>query len=488
MRGHVTARVLKAYRNKSWHVVPALAELLDNSFGEQRGNASSVRLEWNAKTRRLKILDDGQGMKDVADLFVFGQGETSGTGDIGLYGIGGSEALVWLSDYTDVATVRKGRIARTTADYSKCIDREEFPRINNRWKIPSAVNCPPELLGSEHGTLIDMCIRADLRIQPDVIQERLSRMFNVGLRTGRRITWTTMQRDGTVTETQLNAWDPGRMEDGITGTVAIGNGLSAQVHAGRVEGLSIANSKLSVNYLYRQVKETTAGFSRPVQGAVGNVDLSPQWLPYLTTTKDDIREDCRHLEEALMLKVAELLEPLVEQLRRARRAKVFSNVRINLKKKFEQGFDRPSSNDDEPSSPDESERPSPEPHAPRSRGQSRSPHAAVIEIEEASDRALNGLLCKAEINKSAASATGFINIDHPLVVLALESDPINQRLLEQILISALAKEIVEQDALVAFGLFSQPAADELLKRYNGNALDVVLYLIRVLTDGVVEAA
>ncbi len=435
MRGHVTARVLRAYRNKSWHPAAALAELLDNAFGQQRGNASSVWIRWNKKNRVLVILDNGQGMKDVADLFVFGQGEASGAGDIGMYGVGGSEALVWLSDSITVTSLRAGRVARTAANYSTCIDRVEFPEINSRWRNATPINCPLDLLNLEHGTCLEMSIRQDFSIKPDVIQERLSRMFGVGLRSGRQVTWITDGRDGSTTETQMHAWDPGHIEDCIEATVTIARGLSARVRAGRVDGLSIANSKLSVNYLYRQVKETTAGFGRPVQGAVGDIDLSSEWLPYLTTTKDDIREDCRHLEEALMARVAKLLEPLVEQLQQAKRTKIFSNVRINLKRKFELGFDALADESTqgwhgEPSGEDPMPGPDPGPtRPPRPRRETR---AAEIEIEPSTNDGIGGLLCKVEMNNVQAKA--FINQEHPLVLMALDAEPVNQRLLEQILI------------------------------------------------------
>jgi hypothetical protein len=425
-------------------------------------------------------------MKDIADLFTLGKGETSGPKDIGLYGVGGSEALLWLADDAEVVTLRAGRVARSAAKWARCMQRQEFPDINSRWREATPNTCPLELLACEHGTMIRLAIRPDLRINPEVIQERLSRMFGVALRGGRRVTWTTDALDGPI-ETQLHEWNPGPLLDAISGTVTLSDGLSAYVRAGRVEGLSIANSKLSVNYIYRQVKETTAGFGRPVQGAVGDIDLSPEWLPYLTTTKDDIREDCRHLEEALMAKVASLLEPLIEQLRAAKRAKIFTNVRISLKRRFDRGFvaiseDEPTSGQGDPGEPSV---PGPEPiqRPPRPR---RSTRAAEIQIQESTNEALGGLLCKVQMDKT--EATAFINAEHPLVLMAFDAEPVNQRLLEQILIPALAKEIVEANALVTFGLLSQRAADALMERYNGNALDVVLYLIRVLTDGVVEAA
>lgn len=484
MKAIPTARILLAIRNRKWAVVPALAELLDNSFGDMRGRASAIWLQWTPKTRLLTILDNGQGMKDIADLFTLGKGETSGAGDIGLYGVGGSEALLWLADDAEVVTLRAGRVAHGRAKWARCIRRQEFPDINSRWREATLNICPLELLDHGQGTLIRLAIRPDLRINPEVIQERLSRMFGVALRGGRRVTWTTNMSDGPI-ETQLHEWNPGPLLDVISATVTLSDGLSARIRAGRVEGLSLANSKLSVNYIYRQVKETTAGFGRPVQGAVGDIDLSPEWLPYLTTTKDDIREDCRHLEEALMARIASLLEPLIEQLRAAKRAMIFTNVRISLKRRFDYGFKVIS--EDEPilEEPDEPVLPGLEP-VKRPRRPRRSTRAAEIQIVNSSDKALGGLLCKVEMNN--AQATAFINEEHPLVVMALDAEPVNQRLLEQILIPALAKEIVEANALVTFGLLSQGAADTLMERYNGNALDVVLYLIRVLTDGIAEAA
>jgi len=482
MKAFPTGRILLAIRNKKWAVAPALAELLDNSFGELRGRASAIWLQWTPKTRLLTILDNGQGMKDIADLFTLGKGESSGAGDIGLYGVGGSEALLWLADDAEVVTLQAGRVARARAKWARCIRRQEFPDINSRWREATPNTCPLELLACEHGTLIRLAIRPDLRIKPELIQERLSRLFGVALRGGRRVTWTTDTPDGPI-ETQLHAWDPGPLQDAISATVTLGKGLSAHVSAGRVEGLSLANSKLSVNYIYRQVKETTAGFGRPVQGVVGNVDLSPEWLPYLTTTKDDIREDGRHLEEALMSVVASFLEPLIAQLIAAKRAVIFTNVRISLKRNFERGFEvmsdrEPSIATDEPTAPRADPIPRP-PRPPRKQ-------AAEIQIENSTNEELGGLLCKVQMNN--AQAVAFINGEHPLVLMALDAEPVNQRLLEQILIPALAKEIVEANALVTFGLLSQRAADALMERYNGNALDVVLYLIRVLTDGVVEAA
>jgi hypothetical protein len=496
-----TGRILLGIRSRKWSIHDAIAELVDNSFGELRGKADTVTIHWDAKKRVLIILDNGQGMKDVADLFTLGEGTTSGAGDIGVFGMGGSEALLWLADVAIVETLRAdlvgGRVARGRANWTTCIERQDFPTIDSQWRRATPANCTLELLERGHGTLILLRLRRGLNVHPETIRERLSRRYSVGLRMGRQIYWS----DGTGEEaivTPLQAWNPGEMQDVITATITMEQGLSAQVVAGRVDGLPVRHSKLSVNYLYRQIKETTEGFGRIVQGAVGYVDLSPEWLDSLTTTKDDIREECRHLEAELMRQIAEVLRPLVDTLEQAKLEKVFTNVKINLTRKLQFGIQHATTADPEGVESDVIDVPgvlpgggsgvdgpgSLQPRKPRRPEQ----WAAEIKIEQVPDSEIDGFLCRVEVGRvgEVRTAKAFINKDHELVKMALLAEPINQRLLEHILIAALSTEIVKQDALVSFGLFTKREVDALMERFDHNAYSVVLHLIRILTDGVVK--
>jgi hypothetical protein len=496
-----TGRILHGIRSRKWSIHDALAELIDNSFGELRGKADAVTIRWDPKKRVLLILDNGRGMNDVADLFTLGEGSASGAGDIGVFGMGGSEALLWLGDTAIVETLQEGlvdgRVARGRADWTVCIARQDFPVIDNQWRRATPATCTAELLAQGHGTLILLRLKPGLVVKSEIIRDRLSRRYGVGLRAGRCIDWVDgFDEDAIVTPVQ--PWNPGEMQDVITATITLENGLSAEVVAGRVEGLTVRNSKLAVNYLYRQVKETHEGFGRVVQGACGYVDLSPEWLDCLTTTKDDIREDCRELEAELMRKIAEVLRPLVEQLEQAKLEKVFTNVRINLKHKLEVGIQHLTTSDPEGVDSDIIDVPGilpgggtgiDGPGSPRPRKR-RKPEqlAAHIDIHQVSDVELDGLLCKVVISRigDIRTATAFINKDHELVKMALLAEPINQRLLEHILITTLATEIVKQGALVTFGLFTQRDAEALMERFGNDAYLVILFLIRILTDGVVK--
>jgi hypothetical protein len=470
-----TPRLLHAIRHRDWSVWAALSELIDNSFGEQRGNASNIWIGWNPKDRVLFVLDDGRGMDDVGDLFVLGKGSASGQGDIGLYGVGGSEAGLWLSDRQLVQTLRNGQVASVRVDWAKCVSRQEYPTFSTDWRPVTARNWKHPV---QHGTLIILGVRDGLRIVPDDIQAHLSRTFAAALRHGRRIFWLQDVGETTETTLALEPWNPGTLEDVVECTIVVQPGLSATIKAGRVDGLSIRNSKLSVNYLYRQIK--AINFEPVVQGACGYIDLSPNWLEHLTTTKDNFRESSRDLEAELLARVWDALQPLIEKLEQAKLEKIFTNVKFKLQTRLHAGIANirrarsgygPGAN--------------PVPRPPGSDVPPEQPEAAaIVEIEKCSDASMEGLLCRVELAHAGAKA--FVNQELPLIKQALKTEPVNQLLLESYLIQALASELVKRGALVSFGLFTEHEAKQLVERFNGESFDVVLYLIRTLTDGIVK--
>jgi hypothetical protein len=476
-----TARILLSIRNRKWTVWEALAELIDNSFGEQRGAAGAVWINWNKQTRVMTVLDNGVGMDNVSDLFTLGKGAAAGGKDIGYYGVGGSEALLWLGDKATVYNLRDGKVSRGAADWKRCMKRNEFPEIDDDWRDVSSANCPTELQEQGGGVLISLNIHRGIGFRTDIAQDQIARLYGVGLRSGRRITWTT---DGV--ETQLRPWNPGPLRDVIDADVVLTNGLRAHVHAGRADNLSVENSKVSLNYVYRRIEATSDGFGRPVRGALANVDLAPEWLPYLTTTKSGIAD--APLRAELMAKVAEVLKPLVEKLAEDRLNKVFEKVKFSLQRRLEGAF-KVAAQGEGDTEPTPKERPGVAkefgsgPDTPPKRD---VPGIAVIEVEKTTDKDIDGKLCHVVMDNHAVVA--YVNQDHPKVRVALESEPANQLLLEDLLIVGLSKELVAQDALVRMGVFSRSEHTALKERFDGDVLEIFPHVIRRLTDAIVDDA
>ena len=101
---------LKGEQRQKWNVVGAVAEQVDNSFGEGRGNSTMFKLIYDQKQRVISALDDGNGMDAIGRLFQ--QGNTIGrsVGDIGLNGAGGTKAVLWLASHVEIWTLRDGQV------------------------------------------------------------------------------------------------------------------------------------------------------------------------------------------------------------------------------------------------------------------------------------------------------------------------------------------------------------------------------------------
>lgn len=486
-----TARILLGYRNRQWTVAGALAELVDNSYGENRGAARNVWITYDKP--HLMVLDDGVGMTpNTSPLFVLGEGiEVLGGRDTGFYGMGGSEGLLWLGDKVHVYTLRDGAVSHGNANWKWCVQQRRFPSIDHAWELASVANCPTELLTLEHGTAILIELKSGLgRWRTDIVQDRLSRLYGAGLRQDRRLIWISRG-----VSTQLHAWTPGPLSSVIDADVVVGEGLTAHVHAGYAEGLSVENSRLSIEYVYRQVEWSADGFGRKVQGAVGTVTLGQEWLPFLTTTKDGFNDE--DLRSELMEKLAAATAPLVEQLRKAKLVKTLSNVRISLQRKVENGIKAAIEGRGErgETEPRELNPDAPGEEKPEKREHQEPKHedqlVAEVTVESTTLHDLGGKLCEVSLDggfmvASVAGGNEHGEDAHPRIVEALESEPVNQHLLEDVLVNALGIEMLKEEALVSIGLFSKAEHDALVERFDGNVLEMLPHVVRRLTDGLME--
>src|SRR5438132_1440109 len=85
-----TGRLYLALRNQPRLFGTAIAEWVDNSFGEQRGHADNVWIK--VRGRELAIWDDGRGPEKLGDVVQIGAGAGTGGFDAGRFGWGGSVA------------------------------------------------------------------------------------------------------------------------------------------------------------------------------------------------------------------------------------------------------------------------------------------------------------------------------------------------------------------------------------------------------------
>src|SRR5215471_18642521 len=145
---------LLAMQNQKWTVAGALSELVDNSFGPGRGNATRVHITHDTKHRTITVLDNGVGMESIGRLFQLGNTIGRTPGDIGLYGAGGTMAILWLASRVEVWTLRDGQVSHDEVRWAEWFTASSFPHIDDRWIAATLANTPADLLNLGHGTLV----------------------------------------------------------------------------------------------------------------------------------------------------------------------------------------------------------------------------------------------------------------------------------------------------------------------------------------------
>jgi Histidine kinase-, DNA gyrase B-, and HSP90-like ATPase len=488
-----TPRILLGIRSKKWTVAEALAELIDNSFGEGRGNARNVEVKIDRRRRVITLIDDGVGTEDISSLFTLGKGAREGGDDIGRYGMGGSEALLWLADRVTVCTLCDGRSSGATVSWTSQINKEEFPTVDTSWRTPSAAYVPVELMAIGHGTYIRIHLHRGHRLPNDgsqrsALRSPISRLFAPGLRTGRHIIWNGEE---------LQPYSPGLGQDALSFPVTVhtdhGEALTAHVIAGACD-VSLENSKLAVSYSYRVVEETRDGFGNYQGGGVaGSITLGEEWRRYLTTTKDGFADE--NLRSELMTAVAVGLEPMLEQLRKQRASSMFAQIAVKLEAtlgglfKVDVEGSRESTEPDERASDPQDMSSDDQTHdkeeiKQRDVGRHNDQGATEIQIEHGSDAELDGRLVAVSVSPGRP-IVATVNAEHPHVITALEKQPVNQMLLVSFIVGELSKELVKAPLLlIKTKLYTKGQYDELVAAAGSEGIDLLPYVNRRLLDKV----
>jgi len=291
---------LRSVQNENWNMVGALSELLDNSFGPARGNANSVKIFYDAKARIVSVLDDGRGMDAIGRLFQHGNTIGRAIGDIGLYGAGGTKALLWLSSQVNIWTLRDGMVQSDAVRWDKWIKAESFDElgVSDEWKRATLSNTPEELFVLGSGTIIKLHLPTTRRVHVHNLIGQLSRTYSTGLRRGKRITWVDVRRNEVLEERPLS--DPFRAPSEKSKTVhfdiVIEHGDEHLPVSGRVyydETTPASESNIQIGYGFRIIRNARECYQSPDggekyagTGVSGWLDLGENWQPYLSTTKD----------------------------------------------------------------------------------------------------------------------------------------------------------------------------------------------------------
>ena len=497
---------LRAMQNQRWTVTGALAELVDNSFGPGRGNADTVDIIHDTKTRTITIIDNGQGMEAIGRLFQLGNTIGRSPGDIGMYGSGGTMAILWLASRVDIWTLRRGQLARDTVDWSEEIRAERFPIVSDQWKRATPANTPTVLLNRGHGTMIKLHLLRERTVTPWNVKRDLAKLYAPGLRLGKRLLWTTTGKNP---GTDILA-DPMLLPDDEDRLVRIdiaveigGEVLTVDGLIGVIEDLPLSQSNVTVGYGSRVITTTRDCYSSPDGeerfsgvGVAGWLDLGEGWQPYLSTTKDVMNdrpvwdrlmgfifEKIRHLlemvdEQKLWVELDDLAMMLEKNLSGMAKLKLLEAASETEEREQKEKTDRGEQESDSP----EREREIPPADEEGETSEREAPATTRIKITPLGDAEMEQLLCSADISREMIEV--FINKEHDLIKAAMVARPINRDLLHMSISSAIAGELVDRPDVMAH-IFPR-AAVRLIGSREGRQREGLI--VRILIDKTRKAA
>jgi hypothetical protein len=453
------ARFLASTRKRDTKVHAELSEIIDNSFGRDRGDAGRVLITWDSSARELWVIDNGRGMQSIADLFRLGAGTAGSSRDIGRYGQGATNALPWLADVVEVWTVRNGMVAHTRQNlYQKIEVLGEWLVVDDQWVKAGLNNVPNSLrhIGANSGTVIKMKVRKDRKIYPAVIIRELSRMYAAGLRSGKRIDFVDYKaKNGVEPQTRLQPWSPGDLSDVEKHEVRVGpDGLKATVKAGIAKGMAKIESAMAVSFHHRQIMTSKEPFRGYDGGDLfGWIDLAPEWHPYLSNNKTAI--DDEGLKDELFSSVHEVLKPLLARLAQEAEDKFVAEINLiagihlrEITKKVNDGGggggNFPGPDGPHPDFEEQDDKPKRE----------KKVHVGMpIVVQPSNSVKLGGRYMDVDIQKDKVKI--LFDKDSDLIQSAREEKPINKLLFTTLINEAFATALVKGDLVTRASLFDE---------------------------------
>jgi hypothetical protein len=454
---------LLAMQNQKWTVAGALSELVDNSFGPGRGNATRVHITHDTKHRTITVLDNGVGMESIGRLFQLGNTIGRAPGDIGLYGAGGTMALLWLASRVEVYTLRDGRVSHDEVRWADHFKAATFPVIDARWRESTLSNTPAELFALNHGTLIRLHLLPARTFHAPNIRKALAQNYAPAMRQQRELVWTTTGKGGLDTEPIV---DPHQVLETASERVEFDliieiGAMHLPVHGmiGIVEKLSHTQSVVSIGFGPRVITTTRDCYTSadgtedyPGVGITGWLDLGEGWQPYLATTKDAMND--QPVWDALMGHVFTKIRPLLQARQDEKLTLELNDLALMLESALDgrahvevstleheegRGGITVCGGTDRSGGHKQGE--------PGDGKQKDQPAMTTITIDKLDDHEMRGLLCKADV-RSGDTVTVYVNKEHPTIQEALQAQPINRRLLNVMVTQEIAGELIENQALL----------------------------------------
>lgn len=285
--------LIRSVVNMDMTAAEAFSEFIDNSLAPSKGGAGTVDIRITKDT--ITVRDDGLGMDDINRLFSLGDSSSfHDRSDIGLYGVGGSHAAIWLGSKLEVQTTHDGKTQRHRTDWDHCVEANQWPAVCEKRRKAAK---------KARGTLLTIRRHPFRKFQIPSLMERLSQTFAPGLESGKSI---LVNGEPLVAPARPALKEEKRQE----GEVA------EMKYSARVGIMAKGDARrygIHVRFSHRII--TTLRFEGLSELVYGEVDLSADWREALSAHKTEIVRYRDGLIGQLKVDFDEILEKAAKEKR-----------------------------------------------------------------------------------------------------------------------------------------------------------------------------
>jgi len=314
------SHIIQQYLTSGISKKVAVAEFIDNSFGQAAGNATDFKVI-QAKDS-IAFVDNGEGIKNIDLMFQLGGSDSQySSSDIGSFGVGSKNGAMSLGSVVTVHTIVNGEYRKHTTDWAECHANNHFPYFHNGEVLPIS-KAPRYMQGVGTSIVVSKLKSQHVLGIHAVLAEDIGLMFSESLFKGKNIEILKIKSHfitiGSIIGADVIKVQPALTEIALEDeTVSCGevDGKKYSVMAGKLVDGKSKYAGIHVSFGGRIITKLTGVLVPPKLFAM--VTLRPSWKELLNFNKTVITGydgDGRDIKDLLMESVTNELAILIKKL------------------------------------------------------------------------------------------------------------------------------------------------------------------------------
>jgi hypothetical protein len=299
--------LIKSIRHRNWKLSGAMMELVDNSLQHGRATDICILIE---NGEMIGIGDNGIGIDDINRMFTLGDASAYGDlSNIGQYGVGATDAMIFLGERSVVETIRNGRFHHMAVNWLQVENSGEWPL---RYTGAGIVEKK-----TRWGTLINITglFHHYTLKGSETLARDLGLTFAPALRNGAQIIIEHRLQNGGKQRIRVEPFEPQDLTDiiKINGSISTARGLLKwNGRAGLSRSLVERHNGAHIAFAHRIIEITRdpfMGISAPTLYAEIQLDHTTPWKHQLSDHKDRVVR----FRDELITGIHEAIKSLLEK-------------------------------------------------------------------------------------------------------------------------------------------------------------------------------